>query len=242
MAKQASNPREISWALVAGAILACTPASAERNPISALESLAEKGDPKAQYHLGMMYLTGTSVEQDQERAVEYFKMAAELGDPLASYKLGCFYDGQYDLFDANHDLALQYKLIAAEAGYALAQQDVAGLYYRRDDFESALVWLERAVAQGTAGALSTYASIHNGAPGIAKNPVKTAAYFRLFLQRAGGSDVQRKWLADFERKMTDAQREQAFAIVKGYQPEPSSLTIEALAGARAAETLIEDSL
>jgi TPR repeat protein len=225
--------------LMTGALLACTPTSARDSQLSTLGRLAEQGNPKAQYHLGMMYLTGTSVEKDHELAVDYFRKAAELGEPLASYKLGCFYDGQYELFEVDYDLALQHKLVAAEAGYALAQQDVAGLYYRRDDVAKALEWLEQAVAQGTAGALSTYASIHNGAPGIAKDPIKTAAYFELFLQHVDPSDSQREWLEAFKAEMTEVQRQEVSEIVESYRPKPSPLTIEALAGARAAEALVE---
>ena len=231
------------WSLVLAAAMlsACGSVSARDRQIDQLENLAKQGNPKAQYHLGMMYLTGTSVEQYQERAVEYFRASAELGDPLASYKLGCFYDGQYELFEVDYDLALQHKLIAAEAGYALAQQDVAGLFYRRDDVERALEWLERAVAQGTAGALSTYASIHNGALGVAKDPVKTAAYFRLFLDRVDASDKQRDWLRDFEARLTEAERSQAADIVKSFDPAPSPITLEALSGADAAKALIGSS-
>lgn len=228
-------------ALAAGALLAGVPVSAQDRQVEQLEGLAEQGNAKAKYHLGMMYLTGTSVEQDRERAVGYFRASAELGEPLASYKLGCFYDGQYELFEVDYDLALQHKLVAAEAGYALAQQDVAGLYYRRGDVDRALEWLERAVAQGTTGALSTYASIHNGAPGTAKDPAKTAAYFKLFLQRTDASATQRKWLEDFEAGMTGAERERASQIVKHFEPAPSPITLEALSGARAAEALINTS-
>ena len=189
-----------------------------------------------------MYLTGTSVGKDQKRAVAYFREAADLGDPLASYKLGCFYDGQYDLIEPDANLALMHKLVAAEAGYALAQQEVAGPFYRRDDLISAIKWLERAVAQGTADSLAAYASIHNGAPGVGKDPVKTAAYFRLFLQRIEGSSAQRNWLKEFEAKMTNAERKRASEIVSQYTPQPSALTLEAFSGARATKALIESSL
>jgi uncharacterized protein len=231
-------------ALLAGisaVLLACSPVEARSDRVSALQELAESDNAEALYHLGMMYLTGSSVGEDHQRAVGYFKEAAELGDPLASYKLGCFYDGQYQLLPVDHDLALQHKLVAAEAGYALAQQDVAALYARQEDYREALVWLARAAGQGTSDALAVYASVHNGAPGIDKDPVKTAAYFRLFLARTGGSAAQREWLENFEADLTAEQLQAARKIVQSYRPAPTQLTLKALSGMEAADRLIKAS-
>lgn len=219
-------------------VLAANSANPER--LTVLLALAKQENPKALYHLGMMYLTGSSVDKDQRRAVGYFRDASRLGDALASYKLGCFYDGQYQLLPIDLDLAMQHKLVAAEAGYALAQQDVAALHARRDEYEKALVWLEKAAAQGTPGALAMYASFYNVAPGIERNPVKTAAYFRLFLKRVGGSDAQQAWLEKFEAQLTLEQRLAAEAVVQSFRPNPTPLTQEALSGMAAADRLIAE--
>ncbi len=237
------NKRTALGALVAlGLTAACVPSPTKANdePVEALERLAKQENPKALYHLGMMYLTGTSVTKDQKRAVSYFRRSSKLGDPLAAYKLGCFYDGQYNLFEVDLEEALKYKLVAAGAGYALAQQDVASLYYRRGEVELALQWLERAAAQGTPGALSTLASVYNGAEGIPKNAAKTFAYFTLFLRRTNATEEQKKWLQAFESKLTKEERIRADEIVRQYRPTPSVLTLEALSGMRAAEQLIEE--
>lgn len=234
-------PRMLAHGLAIAALAVSGSACAQGDQFRALEKLAEKKNPRAIYHLGMMYLTGSSVERDGKRALRYFREAAELGDPLASYKMGCFYDGQYDLVEPDLYLALKYNLVAAEAGYALAQQDVAGLFYRKQDFSNAVAWLERAVAQGTPDALATYASIHNGAPGIARDAAKTDAYFRLYLQTAEGTAKQREWLKDFEAKLTPAERVRSAEIVRAFKARPTPLTLEALSGARAAEALIKAS-
>lgn len=231
--------RVLGLAAALAALAACSAAEARTDRVAVLQELAEQNNSKALYHLGMMYLTGSSVEQDQQRALGYFRRAADLGDPLASYKLGCFYDGQYRLLPIDDDLALKHKLVAAEAGYALAQQDIAGLYARRDDYEQALAWLERAAGQGTSDALAAYASVYNGAPGVERNPTKTAAYFRLFLARTGGSAGQREWLKTFEADLTPEQIKLALKIVRNFRPAPTPLTIEALSGMEAADRLIQ---
>ncbi len=207
--------------------------------VPALEKLAAEDNAEAMYHLGMAYHTASGVSRDYAKALKYFRAATRLGNPLGAYKVGCYYSGQGD-GQVEDDIvtALKYKLIAAEAGYALAQQDVAKIYFGQRDFNTALMWLEKAVAQGWAGALMTYASIHNGAPGIRRAPVTTAAYFRLFVIRTEASKTQENWLMNFEEKLTAPQTAQAQRIVSGYQSAPTNLSRKALSGQSAAMKLV----
>ncbi|MGB3739433.1 MAG: tetratricopeptide repeat protein [Pontixanthobacter sp.] len=207
-----------------------------------LVELAEKNHAGALYHLGMMYLTGTSVQLDRKRAVEYFRKSYAQGDPLAAYKLGCFYDGQYQLLPVDFDRALKLKLIAAQEGYALAQQDVARLYARQNDIEQAKMWLKRAADQGTADALVAYASIHNGFEGLEKDPSITAAYFRLYLKQFGGSSEQREWTEDFEATLTDVERSRSKLIIREYVAQPTALTLRAMRGQGDLERVLRGAL
>ena len=96
---------------------------------NAMVALAHKGDAEAQYHVGMMYNNGIGTQRDSRQAFEWFQKSAASNDPLGAYKLGCYYDGQgAGVVASDADEALKYKLIAAKAGYALAQHDVA-LHY-----------------------------------------------------------------------------------------------------------------
>jgi TPR repeat protein len=232
--------RSLKAAAVALSILsACGNAEPTGDLIPALQRLAASDHPEAIYHLGMAYQTGAGLTKAPAKAFEAFSHAASLGDVLASYKLGCFYAGQEgDLVQTDPDLALRYKLVAAEAGYALAQQDVAALYAAKGEIPTALAWLEKAAAQGWPDALATYASVHNGAPGVPPNPAKTAAYFQLFLDRADASEKQRRWVEDFERGMSAEDRQLAAEIVRSYRPAPTPLTLKALSGQRAALELV----
>lgn len=218
---------------------ACGQAQNGATIIPALERLAAQGNAEAIYHLGMAYQTGTGAPKSPQKAFAAFQRAAALGDVLASYKLGCFYAGQEgDDFEADPQLALRHKLVAAKAGYALAQQDVAALYASQGQIREALDWLKQSVDQGWSDALATYASVHNGAEGIKPDPVKTAAYFRLFINREDGSDKQRAWLTDFESKLSPAQKAEVAGIVSSYRAVPTALTIKALSGQKAAVALL----
>ena len=216
-------------------VAACSQATATDRLIPKLEKLAARGNGEALYHLGMAYWTGTGVKKDQRNAIDYFRRAAAAGDPLGAYKLGCLFDGQDGVMPRDAVEALKHKKKAADAGYALAQQDVAALYAQQGNFGTAIEWLEKAASQGTSDALLAYSSVHNGAPGIDRDPVKTAAYFRLYLDRTEASSEQRAWLKTFEKKLTAEQRAQSARIVAGYRPQPTALTIKALLGVESAQ-------
>jgi TPR repeat protein len=53
---------------------------------------ANAGDAMAQYDLGVMYSSGTGVQEDQTEAVKWYRMAAEQGDADAQHNLGVMYD------------------------------------------------------------------------------------------------------------------------------------------------------
>lgn len=225
--------------LLLASVLFAAPACGQDGLIPSLERLAASDNAEAIYHIGMAYQTGTGVVADPAKALDAFRRAAALGDPLAAYKLGCYYDGQgAGLVEDDPVEALKHKLIAAEAGYALAQQDVAGLFVREGNHEAALAWFEKAAAQGWPGALMAMASVHNDAEGFRPDAAKTAAYYHIFLERTDGDREQRDWLAEFESGMTVEDRTRAAAIVRDYRPVPTAITLKALSGQRAAEALV----
>lgn len=207
--------------------------------IPRLERLAATGNSEALYHLGMAYHTGSGVVRNEQLALGYFRRAAEGGDPLASFKLGCFYEGQDGVLPPDLDKALTYNLVAARAGYALAQQDVGALYAGHGDKTAARSWLAKAAAQGWPDALMAYAAINNDKTDVTADPVLTSAYFQLFLLTTTPSAKQQDWLATFQRQLTPEQRAKATVIVSNYRPEPTALTIKALSGQRAAEALVQ---
>lgn len=227
-----------------GAILlvgaAPVPASLDKALLAGrLASLAEKGDAEAAYHLGMMRHLGIGGPKDGKAAFDLFKAAAEGGDPLGAYKLGCYYAGQGEGEVApDRAEALRLKTIAAEAGYALAQYDVARLHFEDGAMDLALEWLTRSAGQGYPDALRALASLHNS-DAIPKDPARTYAYFTLYLARlAAPTEAQKKFLADFKANMPEEERARGERIIADWHAEASPLTSKALSGLRAAEALI----
>ncbi len=86
-------------------LLSVQPAHADRNDgayaylqgdyetaYNTMISLAKTSDDKiAQYYLGVMYMKGQGVEQDYEKAGEWFRKASEQGLAVAMYKLAGLY-------------------------------------------------------------------------------------------------------------------------------------------------------
>jgi hypothetical protein len=54
--------------------------------------LAEQGNAKAQYNLGLMYVNGQGVPQDDKEAVKWFRLSAEQGNTKVQLILGALYD------------------------------------------------------------------------------------------------------------------------------------------------------
>ena len=137
--------------------------------VSALEEKAQTRHGEASYHLGMLYNNGVGVDKSPAEALKWFKASAQQNDPLGHYKLGCYYAGQFGQVEGltlSPEQALKHKMIAAEAGYSLAQYDVGAAMFRQGKTEESLKWTRRAAEQGYPNALSALAALYqqDGAP------------------------------------------------------------------------------
>jgi uncharacterized protein len=221
--------------LAAALLLLSTPAIAQIDRAALAEKLAplaEGGNAEAAYHLGMMKLLGIGGAKDEAAAKALFAAGAEAGDPLAAYKLG-------DLTTDPAE-ALRLKAIAAEAGYALAEHDVARLHFEAGETDLALEWLTRSAQQGEAQALRALASLYNS-DAIPKDGARTFAYYTLFMQRlAAPTPAQRDWLTNFSATLSDEDRTRGEAIARDWKVAPTPLTLKARAGLAAADALVAD--
>ena len=77
-----------------------------------IQFLANRGEPRAQYDLGLMYDKGQGVPQSDSEAMRWYTLAAEQGEPRAQYNLGLMYlNGQ----GVPPDLAKAYSWISLSA-------------------------------------------------------------------------------------------------------------------------------
>lgn len=209
--------------------------------VTKLEAMAAEGNGEAAYHLGMAYDRGLEgLEKDQQKAFELFRQSAESGDPLGAFMLGSYYDGEGGgAVEADPAQALKYKLIAADAGHAIAQHDVARMFYEQGDTAKTVDYLERSARQGYTPSLEALASLHSGEGKIAKDPVKVYAYVALLHGRSGGKPTKRleDWRDKARTELSEQQLAEAMVIVAKWKMEPSALTKKALSGEAAAKQL-----
>jgi TPR repeat protein len=207
------------------------PANAnEAERFNAMVALANKGDAEAQYHVGMMYNNGIGTKQDPRQAFEWFQKSAASNDPLGAYKLGCYYDGQgAGIVTADPTDALKYKLIAAKAGYALAQHDVAILYGRQENFEEAAKWWKMAGDQGFPDALYSLSGLYFEGKGAPKDLSLAYAYFKL------SKLVPIKKVNEMAAILSKPELTRAEKLVSEWTAQPTALTLKAMSGVKAAE-------
>ncbi|MBF0583150.1 MAG: sel1 repeat family protein [Magnetococcales bacterium] len=109
-----------------------------------LQTLAEQGNPKAQYNLGAMLLHGQGVARDDAAAAQWLRKAAEQGIPLAQHNLAVMLlQGQGVSRDPGE--AARWFLAAARQGEPRSQHTLGALYYEglgvEQDVSQAYFWL-----------------------------------------------------------------------------------------------------
>ena len=113
---------------------------------NAFGTLAERGDARAQAHLGYLYANGYGVPQDYIVAARWYRVASEQGDPHGQYFLGLMYDkGQ----GVPQDYIEAYKWLdlAVAAASGRDRQDWAKI---RDAIASKLTLAEITIGQARA--------------------------------------------------------------------------------------------
>ena len=206
----------------------------EANNFNAMVALAKKGDAEAQYHAGMMHNNGIGTQQDPRQAFEWFQKSTASGDPLGAYKLGCYYDGQgAGIVTSDANEALKYKLVAAKAGYALAQHDVANMYDRQGNSEEALKWWKMAGDQGYPRALYSLSMSYSAGKGAPRDLSLSYAYFKL------SKLAPKKNVNEMASMLSKPELEKAEKLVSEWSPQPTALTLKAKTGVSAADELLK---
>ena len=111
--------------------------------------LADQGDSRAQSILGLLYLHGRGVPQDDLRAVNWFRLAASEGDAPAQFNLGVMYAEGRGV-PQDYAEAVHWYRLAADRSHAQAQYNLALSYAKGEgvspDYVSAHMWFNLAAA------------------------------------------------------------------------------------------------
>jgi len=97
--------------------------------VNAVRERAQKGDPTAQFELGIMYRQGKGVPADSSLAVDWFRKAAAQSNTEAMIQLATMY-GTGRGVPSDESQAVFWFHQAAELGDPSAQFNLGGMYVR----------------------------------------------------------------------------------------------------------------
>lgn len=117
---------------------------------------AKEGDAMSQYNLGVLYAQGKQMEQNDNKAVYWWRKAANQGNAMAQNNLGIMYMQGKGGLERNDEEAAKLFRQSAEQGYSEAQNNLAVMLVKgqgvEKNQEEAVEWFRKAAAQGHAGA------------------------------------------------------------------------------------------
>lgn len=119
------------------------------------EALADAGDAKAAYGMGLLYGNGFGVDMNDELALKYYGIAAQKGHADAAFNLAVMHQNGWGV-PASDEVANKWYRIAADKGNTEAQMAL-GRYYAMDFLDTydpvlAYKWFSLAARLGDYGA------------------------------------------------------------------------------------------
>ena len=116
-----------------------------------LKPVAERGNPEAQWYLGVMSHDGKGTPQNYAEAVNWFRKAVEQGYAKAEFNLGVMYRRGLGVQQDNAEAVRLYRK-AAEQGYLNAQYNIGVMCAEgqgvREDLVQAYMWFSLVAASG----------------------------------------------------------------------------------------------
>ncbi len=167
------------FVLCCGSAHACNPRDGAT--FKQCEMYANKGNAKAQFGLGHMFLSGTGVKSSPSQAVYWWRKAAEQGLSAAQYSLGLLYENG-EVIEQEPTQAAYWFRKAADQGEAQAQYSLGQLFKAgkgvNKDLPQAAHWFRKAAEQGHDMAQNNLGSSYLKGEGVDKEPTQAAYWFR----------------------------------------------------------------
>lgn len=142
---------------------------------------AEKGYPKAQTAVGVMYHDGEGIKKDYKQAFKLFMKAAKQGNTEAQYYIGLMYFNS-EWVKKNYKKAFKWLSKAAEGGAPGAGGTIGFMYYKglgvKKDYKKAFKWFMRAYENDDHRVLSSIGDMYFEGKGVNKNYEKAFYWYR----------------------------------------------------------------
>lgn len=160
--------------------------------------LAAKGDPIAQYNLGVLYTRGLVIQKDYRVAVQWYLAAAGQGHAGAEANLALLYKNGEGVAQ-DYKKALHWSVLAARQGNSSAQlqtgeMHAAGLGVPQD-YKEAIKWYRMAADQGNAPASAKLGECYEHGLGVAQDSAAAAKWYAAAANYAGDENSRNTYLA-----------------------------------------------
>lgn len=157
------------------------PADEGRTVARRTRKAAERGDPDAQFNLGVLYDNGRFVPRDYAEAVKWYRKASDKGVVAAQFNLALMYREGHGV-DRNDSEAVKWYRKAAENGSAAAQFNLSLMYDKGDgieqDYDAAAKWCRLAAEQGHRDAQYNLGQMYRHGQGVPRDMDEAVNWLR----------------------------------------------------------------
>lgn len=136
----------------------------------------QEGDPEATFRLGLMFLQGNGVGQNDQEGFRWVRQAALQGDSDAINTLGVYFETSIGTRESEEEAVKMYRR-AADLGNYLAQHNIGLYFIRRKNFREAVPWLRLAAEAGYLEAQIRLAILFETGPAGVRNPVEAERWY-----------------------------------------------------------------
>ncbi|XP_007890488.1 protein sel-1 homolog 1 isoform X6 [Callorhinchus milii] len=192
-----------------------------------LSKAAHGGSINALGFLGKMYSEGSeAVPQNNETALQYFKMAADRGNPIGLTGLGLAHLYGKGL-PVDYEEALKNFKKAADKGWVDGQFQLGVMYYSgfgvKRDYKMANKYFQHASQNGHALALYNLAQMYSSGTGVVRSCVTATELFKNVCERGQWTErILSAYFAYKENNIDSAFLQYMFLAEQGYEMAQSN--------------------
>lgn len=141
-------------------------------------------------------------------------------------------------------LALKHKLIAADAGYSLAQWDVAVIYYNDGKVEEAIQWWKAAADQGDPQSFYNLYTVYSKRSGSTEDREWAYRYLSIIDRNSNSRQTLEidQRLSEFRAELSPEQLVASDDWIEAWKSETSDLTLRAQSGLDDTRKVIQSEL
>jgi TPR repeat protein len=191
--------------------------------VELFRALAERGNPVAQYNLGVLYENGQGLPKDYKLAAEWYRKGADQGYSEAQNNLANMYAFGLGV-EKNPAEAVVWMRKAAQQGQAGAQLNLGIMYTLGQgvpkNYAQAEAWLRLAAEQGEPDAQYNLGVMYEHGDGVAADPVE--AYVWYGAASIHGSAPAQEKMSAIGATLTEAQRKRLELLISRRKADAAS--------------------